>query len=444
MLKRITWMVVGFTFAASAISQSWMTSYDKGLSAAKKGEWKAARDAFKECVAYRPEDQSKATTMSGPATERLTWRNGAPYSPNFLAAYSGFKVAKADATEASRNELLKVVASELEALLTKGQSSAEAFYFLSIIYSDLADTSARMKLDERLNQASGKLTWKVDTDVLSPEEVANVSLLVKTDIENPGQGNVISAANLNSGAGITSVGGARVPVVANKFALVIGNSQSKLTNLAVPTASDDAQLIREGLIANAGYAETNIDLVLDQNAAGIMAAAKALADRVTEGATVFIFYSGVGVNLDGKDYLAGVDSESMTDSSTMVGKAEIYRMFMAKGARIFAFFQVNRPIEKGRYFGMEVPLVGSIAQCQGTIPGEMTQFLTRNGKNRGLYADAIVGALGEIRTNRIQINEFGWQVYYRMRRGDTGSTGGGSKQTPTLPVLINMASDARF
>lgn len=119
-------------------------------------------------------------------------------------------------------------------------------------------------------------------------------------------------------------------------------------------------------------------------------------------------------------------------------------MFMAKGARIFAFFQVNRPIEKGRYFGMEVPLVGSIAQCQGTIPGEMTQFLTRNGKNRGLYADAIVGALGEIRTNRIQINEFGWQVYYRMRRGDTGSTGGGSKQTPTLPVLINMASDARF
>jgi hypothetical protein len=128
----------------------------------------------------------------------------------------------------------------------------------------------------------------------------------------------------------------------------------------------------------------------------------------------------------------------------MVAKMELYRLFMAKGARIFAFFQVNRTVANGRYFGMEVPLVGSMAQCQATIPGDTVQSFVRNGKTRGVYTDALAATLGEFRSNRVPIQEFGWQVFYRIRRGDSGSMGGGSRQTPTLPVLTNLASDARF
>jgi hypothetical protein len=55
-----------------------------------------------------------------------------------------------------------------------------------------------------------------------------------------------------------------------------------------------------------------------------------------------------------------------------------------------------------------------------------------------------VGVLAEIRSNQIPIQEFGWQVFYRMRRAGTGNFGGGSNQTCTLPVLINIGSDAKF
>lgn len=446
MRRRISWMIGLAALSAIVFGQSWMTAYDDALAKSRAGDWKAAREAFKSAAAYRAEDQSRPTTLPGPATERRVWRNGAPYSPNFLTAYAGFKAGMGAAGD-ERTNLLKASAAELEALLTKGQTSAEAFFFLNQIYTTLGDTASRMKLDTKMAQSSGQMTWKVDTEIVSPEENAAVAQMSRGDIDNPATATPDPGTMPNPNVGtptLPSATGARVPTLPTKFALIIGNSESKLANYGINYGADDAQLIRESLLANAGYAEQNVDIVLNGTAAAIKAAATALGERVPDGGTVFIFFAGVGMNLGGKDYLAGVDTESVTDASSMLSKSDLFQPFMAKGARIFAFFESNRNMVNGRYFGMEVPLVGAIAQSQATIPGERVQEFTRNGKQRGIYADALAGALAEVRANRIPIQEFGWVVFNRIRKGDSGTQGGGSRQTPTLPVLTNLASDARF
>lgn len=230
----------------------------------------------------------------------------------------------------------------------------------------------------------------------------------------------------------------------NKYALIIGNGASQMPDMAIPYASDDAQAIRQSLITDAGYEDANIEVVINATAAQLDASVKALASRVADGGTVFIYFAGTGANLAGKDYLAGVDTEQLTDASTMYAKNTMYQAFMQKGAKVFAFFEANRPTIEGHFFGGEVPLVGSIAQMQATLPGANVYSVVRGGKAIGLFTNAFVGVLSGLHSNSIPVFEFGWQVFNRMRRGDTGQFGGSSIQSPTLPVLTNMANDARF
>jgi hypothetical protein len=111
---------------------------------------------------------------------------------------------------------------------------------------------------------------------------------------------------------------------------------------------------------------------------------------------------------------------------------------------IFAFFEVPRPMAEGTYFGKEIPLVGAIAQVQSTIPGGTIYSQTHNGRQIGIFADAIVSALQDIRASRIPIMEFGWQVFNRARGGGATTTGAGARQIPTLPVLTHMSDQDRF
>lgn len=448
MRQKVSWMIGFAALAAIAMAQSWMSAYEDGLARARKGEWAAARASFKQAIAYRAEDFAKPTNLPGPATERRVWRSGAPYSPNFMAAYSGLRLAQTQSESSERTELLQAVASELETLIAKKQYSPETFYFLNLTYSMLNDSGKRIKLEEQFGQVSGQLSWKVDTEVVSPEEVAAIAQMTGRDVSEPvvtnPAGDPPKTVGNTSNPPMISSSGARVAVIPTKFALIIGNGESRLESLSVPFASDDAQYVRESLMTNAGYGESNIDLVLNATKDQMLSSAKALAERLPDGATVLIFYSGPGANIDGKDFLAGVDTASETDSNSMLSKAELYKLFMAKGARIFAFYQVHRPITSGRYFGMEVPIVGSIAQMQATIPGDMVQSFVKGGKTRGLFVDAMAGAMAEFKSNRIPIQEFGWQVFNYIRKGDTGSQAGSSRQTPTLPYLTNMAKDARF
>lgn len=440
--------------AAIGSAQSWGTSYEEGLQHARAGLWIEARQSFQQAAAYRPEDYSGATLLPGPVSERRQWRGGAPYSPNFMAAYSAYRAGLAMSPGAQRSELLRTAATEFDALLAKKQSSRETFYFLNALYVELGDTAKAQAL-EGLYAEAGSLNWRIDTEVVAPEEVAAISQspsgsTVKTvkagsdsvNIKAGDLGDSTSATSPSGGFAAPIVG--RVAPVATKFALVIGNSEGRISQGGVPFASDDAARVREALITHAGYPEGNVDLVANATSAQILASARAMAQRVGEGNTVTIFFAGIGVNLGGKDYLAGIEAQSPSESTGMVAKAELYRLFMAKGAKIFAFYEANRPIVQGRYFGMETPMVGAISQAQATLPGDTVYSGVHEGKPVGVYGDAIASVLSEMRSSRVPILEFGWQVFYRIRRGDTGATGGASQQTPTLPVLSNMASDARF
>jgi hypothetical protein len=451
MLRAWIWIGILGLLVPTALAQGWSQAYEKGLEAARAGNWAEARQYFKQAAAYRTEDVSGPTNLPGPATERRLWRAGASYSPNFLAAYSAYRLAASKSGDA-RYEDLRAAASELEALHAKNQFSPESFYLLNSIYTTLGDTEKRAKLDERFLTVRDKATFKVDQEPILPEDQAAVSQMM-------GQGSpqIIEAPALSTPGAIVTPGagqpvlpgaiagaGTRVPTIVTKYALLIGNAESRIPGAGVPFSAYDAQRVREALVMSAGYPEENVDLVVNGTAAQILASAKAMADRIPNGATVFVYFSGAGVNLDGKDYLAGVDTESPTDSSSMVAKNELYRLFMAKGAKMFCFFQAHRPTVRGRYFGMEVPLYGIVSQSQATMPGDMVFGYIRNGRTVGIFTDALVSTLSEFRSNQVPILEFGWQLFYRMRRSGTGSEGGGSRQTPTLPVVTNMASDAVF
>lgn len=446
--------------AATSLAQTWSKSYDEGLTAARQGKWAQARDAFKKAATLRADDASAPTLLPGPPTERRRWRNGAAYSPNFLAAYSLYRQALTESGDTQSSDL-RTAASEFEGLIQKGQSSRASYYFANLIYTRVGDTAKANDLQSRYAKNTGKLNWKVDTEIVAPEDLAAIEpsgtgaggqatetgiaatsatgggtkmITIRANDLQPGTGNLNMAALVPG----------RVPTVQNKYALIVGNSDSKIAGTAIPFAADDAQRIREGIIANAGYDEANVELATNATAAQILAKARALVARMPQDATVMIYFAGAGVNVGGKDYLAGVDAQLSSDTSAMVSKTELFQTFMAKGARIFSFFQANRPMDDGRFFGSELPMVGAIAQVQATLPGESVSPIMEGGKTTGVYTKAFVEVLQDLKSNSIPILEFGWQVFYKIRRGNTGQFGGGSRQTPTLPVLTNVASDARF
>lgn len=436
--SRTIFVLLAIAVASISMAQAWSDAYGQALKDVRDGKWMDARANFQKAVSLRGEDQSTPTRLPGPATEQRVWRNGAPYSPNFGAAYTGFKAAVASTSDQERSELMRQVANEFEAIIAKDQNSRESFYFLAQAYASLRDVAKQRDLEAKFAQVGSNLKWKVDGEIIAPEDRASLDQLGGGTSSN-NSGTVVNPGTGPNGTVLTPAA-TRV----DKYALLVGNSECKLDNLKVPFAASDVMMLREKLVTFSGYQESNVDVVTNATAAQLRASAQAMADRVPVGATVFIFFSGAGANLDGKDFLAGVDTAAPTDSASMLAKSELYKMFMSKGCKIFAFYQVNRPTIAGRYFGMETPMVGAIAQTQATLPNDRVNSIVRNGAEVGLFTDAISGVLSEFRSNQVPIMEFGWRIFNWMRGGRNGESGAGSMQTMTLPVIVNMKEDERF
>ncbi|MCH8978168.1 MAG: caspase family protein [Armatimonadetes bacterium] len=430
-------------------AQGWSEAYDRALEATAGQSWDVARTAFLDAVALRPEDQSRPTSLPGPVTDPRLWRGGSPYSPNFGAAYASYRHALTLDPD-DRREALEAGARELEVLLAKGQTSPETYFFLNSIYARLRDGERMEALKARLESDQSRLGWQVDTSFLVPADRAAVRAAMPPAYGGPSGANpggvgpkttVIKARDLARQTtapayALTSLAGP-VPVVPTKYALVIGNGESMMEDQRLSYAASDALLIREALVENAGYAVENVDVVVNASAAQIMASAQALADRMPQDGTVLIYFTGAGFNIAGRDYYAGIDAESPLDSLHMAPVGDVYRMFVAKGASIFAFMQAHRPKTAGLYFGRETPMFGRISQSHATIPGERINGLVTGGREVGAYSTAFAEILAEFRSNQVPIMEFVWKVFYNLRQG-------GSPQTPTLPVLTVMAADARF
>ena len=435
--------------AAMSQAQVWQTEYDRALKAASQGQWAEARDAFLAAVADRGEDSNQSTRLPGPITEPRVWRSGALYSPNFGAAYSAYRLGVMMEDKDEKNRLFGTAAGEMEALITKGQRSAEAFKILTNIYSALG-TQSRMADFE-----PGKgMDWKVDTSFLQANEVVNAT--APGQASNTGTGASVTGSPNGAGSLIKVKAGNEeayrdvilstpVPVLNTKFALLIGNSESKIEDLKVETSATDVDLLKAALMQHAGYAEENIVVLKNATSAQMRDAARAMAEKVGGNSTVFVFFSGAATNVDGVDFYAGVNTEFAKDTSTMLRKRDLQQVFVDKGAKLFVFNQTHRTVVSGSVFGSERSVVGSVAESHATIAGANVYATSRDGQKVGLYVAAMTQSLEMFHLNEIPVTEFAWQVFNAIRRGgDTVAGGGGSIQTPTLPVVTNMSNNAPF
>ncbi|CAN5452890.1 hypothetical protein BH11ARM2_BH11ARM2_28490 [soil metagenome] len=462
-MRSVLVLALAILTVASADAQAWQKFYDEGLNQAKEGKWKEARDSFLSAVEARPEDSSKPTPLFGPITERRTWRNGAPYSANLLAAYCGVRAA-GDLTGEEKSKLLDRCAVELERLVDKNQAGQVAALTLVEVYNALGDVQRRARLQQRAGVPNP--AWREDLEIVLPGTVpgsANTAqpLTNPGTITNPPTKNPPDISTQTSDPKIapppTNPQGTRpdngvppivggVATLPNKYALIIGNRESQLPGGKIPYAEDDAIRVREAIQNYAGYEPGNVETVLNGTAEGIKAAAAALAGRMVDGGTILIYFTGVGTNLGGKDYLAGADTELPSDVGSMLSKEDLYRYFYLKGANIFAFFQADRPVINTRCFGTEIPAIGSLSQMQATLPDGKIQYLYQGGRPVGLFTNAFVRALEKFKTNQVPISEFGWAVFYGIRSRDdtTTQSTGSSLQTPTVPTRVGMSADARF
>lgn len=432
--------IVGLVIAGSAMAQSWTVSYDAGLKAAKAGKWSDARAAFLQSKALRPDDVDKPTNLPGPVTEQRRWRNGASYSPNFLAAYSTYRLGL-EATGDAATPLFNSAAGEFEALINKKQVSKEAVFFLYTIYGRLNQADKKQALASKIAEP----TWKVDTEVLAPEETSAIN----AGATNPGGsgGGVIQtvdAGSLGTAVPNTPLTGGPVPVVPTKYALIISNGDNRLPGLTLQHAVADGEMLKESLITNAGYNGANVEILNNTSAAAILSAAKALAAKMPAEGTLFFFFTGGSAHIDGRDWLAGTNTEIATDTASMVRKSEVFQPFFQKGISVFAFYQTPRTAVNAKIFGEEDLKNGRVSQMQSTMAGETTYSFFKGGRVVGIFAEAVSSVMADLHSNQIPITEFGWQVFYKIRRGSNGESGGGSRQTPTLPVLQFLASNSKF
>ncbi len=446
-LTKIFFSTLFLTCALASHGQAWKDSYEKALAAAQAGDWAAAKTSFAASIAVRPEDQSNATTLPGPVTEPVKWRNGSPYSPNFGSAYCSFRLAT-EAKDDRKNEYLKEASTGFETLIAKGQLSAATLYFLNQSYGMLGMPDKQRELEPKI-AASG--TWQVDLAFVKPEEVA---LFANQKVNAGGANNptkagagsnanvtFVKAGSENNAAPTTSLAG-RVPVLQNKFALLLGNSQTQMKEGAPEFAASDALAIQESLVQNAGYDDKNVDVVTNATADQMLKAAEALASRIPNEATVVLYFTGIGVNIDGRDYLAGIDAAMTSDTTKMVAKEDLLKAFRAKGAKVFFFCQASRPIKDGRYFGMETPFIGRMSLGQATSPGGEIFGTVSNNKVMGIYTKAFVDTLAQFRSNQVPIMEFSWSVFKSMQ-GANGD-GGGTQQVPNIPILRYISETTSF
>ncbi len=444
-----TLTVLAVILAATVSWADWQGSYATALAAAKDGKWAEAREAFQKAAGARAADSNQATRLPGPVTEPVMWAGGSLYSANFGAAYSGFRVATGLSGD-EKTALLATVAMELKTLIDKGQAAPETVFVLGKVYDHLGDAASK----ESLGSVEAK--WKVDSSFLLAEDRPAGSAAPQQGNGRPQQGGQ-QPTKTNDGANLFKVNageeeryesiiGATVSPREDKFALIVGNSESKIAGENIPFATDDASVVAEALKTHAGYKEENIVVLANASAAQFLAASQLLAEKLPNGAVVTIFYTGVGAHLGGRDYYVGSDAEFNTDTTKMVEKLAILRPFFDKGARVYLFNQMNRKIVAGDFFGKERILIGRLAESHATIAGQSIGSLVEDGKNVGIYTLAYRNVLKRFFTNDVPIGEFSWSVFYAVRQGTSfgGSGGGGTTQTPTLPTLLNIDEKSGF
>ncbi|MBA4292895.1 hypothetical protein C0431_07960 [bacterium] len=444
-----------FMLAGTALA-GWQSDYERALRAAKENDWVTAREAFIASAGQRTGDSAEATRLPGPVTEPRVWRDGAPFSPNFGAAYSAYRIGKRAADAAEKQQFLMLSAAELNGLVEKGQASPDTLKVLGKVYDLLGDKDGAAAVKAMTGSFRVDTEFMEAADQAAPAPRANNSGGNSSTSTSTNQGGATVTTNGNGGtiikvkAGnhtdIASLFGEQpVEVKQEKYAIVIGNNNSPEPGMELPFGASDAEAISGALARYAGYSPDQITTLSNATAGEISAAMATLAESLPNSATVLIYFTGQTAHLGGRDYFAGNDIEFMTDSSKMVEKRSMLQPLIAKGASVFLFVQTHRTFSGNDYFGKERIVNGTISESFATIPGTQITGIFRDGKQVGVYTDAFIRTLQEFYTNTVPITDFCWNVFYTMRGSrDSVSRRGGATQTPTLPILTNLGPRSPF
>ena len=441
--------------SASALAQSWSGPYQRALDLAKAGDWPGARAEFQNAIAQRGRDESGPIRLPSPITDPILWRGGSAYSPKFGAGYSLYRLGLATVDNAERTKHLLSAVDELEAQMQQSGRSLEALYVLDQCWFLLRDADKRRAV-QALRSELGASPLKIDQDILDPADRQNIAQVREASTPAPQGGPApqgapgvtvtpVNAADINPVAGSQTGPALTItPVVRSKYALIIGNAESRLPEGRMESATGDAAMIQTSLVQFGGYDPANVELLNNATSAQIRTVAQALAERMDEDGTVMIYFAGMGVNVAGRDWLAGVEASFVEDSASMVSKTELVRTFARKGARVFSFFQVDRPVRNGFYFGREAILDASYSQMMSTIEGGRNFSLVQAGERRGVFASSMALSLRQFQNSQGQIPiwEFAWSVIENLSNGQ--GLGGGAPQTPTLPWLNFLDQTSSF
>jgi hypothetical protein len=421
-LLRIAVAALIATAFAAAPAQKWVGPYERGLTDAKRDKWAEARESFAGAIKERADDSDKPSTVGAGLTERRPWREGAPYSPNFAVAYCTFKLAAQTNDAAQRAAHLKSAIEGFQALLAKGQRSVESTLFLAAAYVANNQSREGAEVQEALSKMDPAKAYRVDQEVIDFDDLRLMESIIRGTSSDTG---ALSLPGADNPFGI-------VPALDFKFAVLVGNSSN-----GPSFGGNDVDLLHESLTKHAGYMDTNVVSLKNVSRADYFTAVNQLSERLPEGATVVVFFTGPA-----RKDPAGSDLLGFADGA-FVSKSEVLSPIVKKGANIFAFYQVDRSFNSnGQAFGSEIPAVGKIAQCMAAAPGELVNPVIVEGKSHGAYAYAFASVLRTMRNNRIVISEFVWLVFDAVRRGS--AEGGGGAQTPTLPVYVGLSSTSKF
>jgi len=439
--SRLVFGVVGVVcLGANGFSQAadepWVLAYSQGLAAAKAGNWTAARAAFQSAAQSRAGDLSGATVFDEGPTRKIQWRKGAPYSPNFGAAYAEYRLAMASSDPAAAKAMYETAAAELNALRQKGGASVAVYYVLQAAYAAAGQSPKQEEVQKELGlkRDQGLLTFRVDTEVMTSEDLVAARTL------DGSQGAVTTVGNQ------PATPGDRIPFNANKYAVLIGVTKYNGYFADVPNAVIDCNMLAESLTKNAGYAPDHILVLAEPTYEQMLTGITNFVSKLPPEATVFFFYAGAGVvnPTDKADYLVPSGVTSATAYETYVKKTDLLAVLAPKANYTIAFFEVDRLADANKNFwGSSRPEYGSFALANACLEGQRSLAQVTSKGWTGLFAAAGTRALNLMRGAKINAKEFIFKVNEEILDQNSSSDRGQS-QTPTLPMNTLLGDETTF
>lgn len=188
-----------------------------------------------------------------------------------------------------------------------------------------------------------------------------------------------------------------------KYALIIGNSNYQSGKSSLKNPANDAKLMAQSL-QKLGF---DIQQFTDLNKAGMVTAVQAFADRLPQGATSVVFYSGHGMQIGGASYLLPVDMALTSETAVALRayplKKLLERVSASKSSVNIVILDACRdnpfqPMPAVRYRNFRNLGLGPVVAPRGTFVAYSTspgQLAADGAGANSVYTSTLASALLE-------------------------------------------------